>query len=458
MEQYGWRHLCTAYSKFRESFSYHYNKYIPKVEYKFRIEKYKPWISACLLKSIKHKHELYIQSLNGDIDKRIYTVYKNKLNHLLRISKRRYYIDLMEQNKNNLAKSWKIIKQIINKRKNNATSNSQFIHDGKLIENSHDIANSFNDFFINVGPTLAQKIPQTNKNAREYLPVPMLKSLFLSPVTEQEVMSLITMLKHTSPGWDEVDSRVIKEVAIEISEPLTYIIDRSIITGQIPSELKLAKVTPIFKAGDAKIFSNYRPVSVLPIFSKLLERAIYKRLITFLNENKILYDYQFDFREAYSTELALTLFLDKVTNALENKEFVIGIFLDLSKAFDTINLKILLKKLESYGIRGIALTWFRNYISNRSQYVIYNGKCSAHQTLKCGVPQGSILGPLLFLLYINDLHLVSDKLFSLLFADDTTFLITGKNPNQVNDILNNEMGKISQWFKVNQLSVNFKKN
>ena len=147
----------------------------------------------------------------------------------------------------------------------------------------------------------------------------MLKSLFLSPVTEQEVMSLITMLKHTSPGWDEVDSRVIKEVASEITEPLTHIINQSLITGQIPSELKLAKVTPIFKAEDAKTFSNYRPVSVLPIFSKLLQRAMYKRLITFLNENRILYDYQFGLREPYSAELALIVFIDKVTNAPENK-------------------------------------------------------------------------------------------------------------------------------------------
>ena len=201
--------------------------------------------------------------------------------------------------------------------------------------------------------------------------------------------------------------------------PLTHIMNMSILHGVFPSELKIAKVIPLFKAGDKMVMSNYRPVSVLPLFSKILERLMYTRLLKFINENGLLYKFQFGFRESHSPNLAIIYLVDKISNALEEGDYVLGLFLDFSKAFDTVNHNILFEKLEFYGVRGTALDWFKSYLNAREQYVVFDGTESSHKHISCGVLQGSILGPLLFLLYINDLAMVSDKLFSLLFADDS---------------------------------------
>ena len=171
----------------------------------------------------------------------------------------------------------------------------------------------------------------------------------------------------------------------------------SLLKGVVPSELKIAKVIPLFKSGDPTKFSNYRPVSVLPVFSKILERLMYTRLLSFINKNNLLYKFQFGFREDHSPQLALIYLIDKISNALENGEYVLGVFLDFSKAFDTVNHEILFTKLKHYGIRDNALCWFKSYLSNRIQYVSYEGCESTKRNITCGVPQGSILDHFYFL-------------------------------------------------------------
>ena len=202
------------------------------------------------------------------------------------------------------------------------------------------------------------------------------------------------------------------------------------------------------------VFTNYRPVSVLPVFSKLLERLMYNRLIDYINENQILYKYQFGFQKGKSTFMALIVLLDKISAALENGDFVIGVFLDFSKAFDTVDHNILLEKLDFYGIKGVTYKWFEDYLSERKQYVTYNGITSDMEVIKCGVPQGSILGPLLFLLYINDLAMVSNACFPILFADDTNIFITGKCIDEMCTKMNDELDKIQSWLNCNKLSLN----
>ena len=221
--------------------------------------------------------------------------------------------------------------------------------------------------------------------------------------------------------------------------------------------MKIAKVIPIFKKDDPSLFSNYRPISILPSLSKILEKIVYIRLYSFLTRNNLLTQIQYGFRKNYSTDYAIIQLCDKITSSLANKEHVTGVFLDLSKAYDTIDHQILLYKLEAYGIRGTALSWFKDYLCNRQQYVAFNSTESTKLMIKCGVPQGSILGPLLFLLYINDIVNSFNLLSFILFADDTNLFYSHNDLKTLIDTLNRELVKVSLWFKCNKLSLNINK-
>ena len=227
--------------------------------------------------------------------------------------------------------------------------------------------------------------------------------------------------------------------------------------GIVPKSVKCSLISPVYKSEDKMLVTNYRPVAVLPCFSKILEKLMFIRLISFIEKHKILYQDQYGFRKNHSTEMAIINLTTKITEAIENKKFTIGIFLDLSKAFDTVDHSILINKLEYYGIRGIALEWFKSYLSDRSQIVKFHEHRSNMETITCGVPQGSVLGPLLFLLYVNDIHRSSKILSFILFADDTNIFNSHSDISTLTNTTNEELKKVAEWLRANKLSLYLKK-
>jgi hypothetical protein len=228
-------------------------------------------------------------------------------------------------------------------------------------------------------------------------------------------------------------------------------------SGIFPSSLKIAKVIPVFKNGDHSNFSNYRPISILPSFSKIFEKIIVERLNHYINSNNLHFDNQFGFRKNHSTYMAVHSLTNTISAALDHNELAVALFIDLSKAFDTIDHGLLFRKLCRYGIRGIPLKLIESYLNERYQCVLYNNCYSNYLKITCGVPQGSILGPLLFLLYVNDVNSCSSVLKFIMFADDTTIIITGKSWPEICSTLNRELMLLFNWFCINRLSLNVQK-
>ena len=470
LQSFDWRSVLSkndpteSYTVFLEEFFGLYDRFFPIKNNKSNSSKRSnnQWISKGLKKSSKRKEALYKKFLKNPTqqNEQAYKRYRNKLNHLIRIAKKRYYSEKFSQARNDTKSTWNTINDLLGRKKScNALPRTFLNNNNDEVSDPKLIANEFNDFFVNVGPNLAKKFSRESDEFYKFLKGSYNDSMFLYNTNCEEITKVIDkMACKSSCGVDGISSKVVKYVAQYISIPLSHIFNLTFTTGKIPNDMKVALVTPVYKASEQNVFSNYRPISVLPCFSKILEKLMYKRLIDYINKHDILTSCQYGFRSKHSTNHAIIELVDKITKAIENNEFTVGIFLDLSKAFDTVNHSILLKKLYFYGIRGKCHSWIADYLSNRKQIVKYNDVRSSEMTITCGVPQGSILGPLLFLIYINDLNNSTSKLSAILFADDTNLFCSGKDLQELESIVNTQLTGVQEWLTLNQLTLNIKKS
>ena len=289
-------------------------------------------------------------------------IYRNKINHLLKISKKQFYNAYFLQNIQDSKRVWSGIRQIIHSNPKSYQEIAQINNNNVDITEPNLIANTFNNYFVQVGSKLASEIPAVAKTHLDYLKSPLCNSFFLSPTTTNEIEKVISSFKcGKATGPFSIPTDVLKTIKTTISKPLEIIFNESFETGIVPSNLKIANVIPIYKKGSQTLVENYRPISLLSIFNKILEKLMYTRLLSFLNKEKVLFEKQFGFRSKYSTHYALLSIVDKIQRSIDEREIPCGIILDLSKAFDTVNHTILFEKLDYCCIRGVAKVWFASY-------------------------------------------------------------------------------------------------
>ena len=457
-DAFGQSNCQAAFSSFYSEYKRCFDTCFPLIKVKLGYRDRKPWLSTGLKESIKKKNKLFRKFLKtkSKTDKNKYLDYKRMLRVLLRRAERDHYDDVFARCQGNLRKSWDAIRTIVGKRKGGDEPNISLHVNGKDVTSPKAVCDTFNNYFVNIGPSLARSIPPTNTDPATLIPHQNFNTLFIRPTNETEITNIIRELRSCAPGPDDIPASILKESSTHFIRILTHIINTSFQEGCFPHELKIAKIKPLFKSGEKNSVNNYRPISLLTAFSKIFEKCMVTRLIDFLTESNILYEYQFGFRPKHSTNMALHLLVDKISSSLGAGGAFVGVSLDFRKAFDTIDPKILLEKMYKYGVRGSAHQWFQSYLQERQQYVCMGTARSEYLTMCCGVPQGSILGPILFLIYINDLH-QSTALFPIVFADDTNLFFNAPSVDECIAKINYEMANIVRWIRCNKLSLNIDK-
>lgn len=445
---------------------FYFNLSFPLVKSRSSVYK-KTWVSNEAKKSSLDLKDLFLLRKRFPELQNKYLAAKKTHELLIKSIKKQYYNNLIlnsspkDQNKT----VWNVISTLTNRTQEhkNIILNEQNFD----INNPAQVANKFNTFFKEEPIRIISSIKK-NYNSPSVTNIKNIgQSMYIQPFTEDEILHIVsTKLKNKmSQGPDDIPYNVVKKCMPLIVKPLTYLINLSLSLGIYPDELKLSKVKPIFKKGDPSKVENYRPVALSSVFAKIFEYCMLDRLLKFLTKFNILTNAQHGFRPSFSTSTAMDAFLTHVFSALDTGECPAGIFCDLTRAFDCVSHVKLLSKLECYGLRGIILDWFSSYLGDRQQYVEIVHKSNSSQDIyksnyadiQVGVPQGSVLGPVLFLLYVNDLPDTIKNRLLVMYADDTSVLITGKSNIETEENCNVLLNEMLNWFNTNELYLNLKK-
>jgi hypothetical protein len=444
------------------------DKHMPIKQWKFHKHKNKKskWITQGIIRSIKFRDNLYkrmketpcntIEYLNM---KQNLTTYNRILKRSIRQAKLNFYQNKFHECKSDSKETWYVINEVINKAERKHTPDYMIINNHKISDKAI-LSNNFNEYFSKIGTNMAESIENPQHISYDkYLTNTFNTRFHFKNIDENQTEKIIKQLNaKSSYGHDGISTNLLKKLSPILIKPLTLIINQSLHNGIFPDNFKISKIVPIHKKNNIHLVDNYRPISLLPSISKIFEKIVFEQLYTYFDGNKYLCQSQYGFRKMHSTEHAILEAVNRICLDLDKGNTPLAVFLDLSKAFDTLNHDILLNKLQYYGVRNSELNWFKTYLTERQQYVELDHIKSDTSQISVGVPQGSILGPLLFIIYINDIKNSTQFFEFIKYADDTNLLnsmttLTGRDTC----LINNELEKVFTWLCVNKLSLNIAK-